>query len=54
MAIVIAAAMGTLMILLVIYACIVASSRMDDQLQDLQQRKLEEQKENGRGKDNEE
>ena len=31
MAIVIAAAMGTLMILLVIYACIVASSRMDDQ-----------------------
>ena len=54
MAIVIAAAMGTLKVLVVIYACIVAGSRMDDQLQDLQQRKLEEQKENGRGKDSEE
>ena len=54
MAIVIAAGLGTLMVVFVIYACIVVGSRMDEQLQDLQQRKLEEQKENGRGKDGEE
>ena len=37
MAIVIAAGLGTLMVEFVIYACIVVGSRMDEQLQDLQQ-----------------
>lgn len=46
MVILIATAIGTLMILTVIYACVVVGSQMDDQLQVLNQKKLEEQKEN--------